>query len=93
MAAQNLQRAGGRVMGAEPGQALNAYGQIHFTELPGLRPVFACSSKAFMFEPGDPTGWNHSLRVDVPIAATREDILGQADSILAAALDTPFPGK
>lgn len=93
MAARNLQRAGGRVIGAEPGQPVNHYGQIHFTEIPGLRPAFACATKAFLFDPGDPTAWNRSLKVDLPLDETRADVLGMADSVLAAALGTPFPSK
>lgn len=93
MAARNLQQAGGRVLGSEPGQPLNAYGQIRFTALPGLRPAFACSSKAFMYEPGNPAAWNRSLKVDIALDETPEDILGQTDSVLAAALRTAFPEK
>ncbi len=93
MAARNLQSAGGQVVGSEPGQSLNHYGQIRFTELAGLRPAFACSTKAFQYEPGDPTAWKRSLKVDVPLAESREDVLGITDSVLSAALASPFPGK
>lgn len=91
--ARELQQTGGLVIGSEPGQPVNAYGDIRFTKLPGLRPAFGCSTKAFIYDPGDVAAWHHSLRVDVPVAETREDILGLTDSTLAAALHTPLPEK
>ena len=91
MAAMELQRAGAKLIGGGPGQPMNAYGDIRFTKLGDLRPVFGCSTKTFINEPGDPTAWHRSLKVNVPMDETREDVLGMTDSVLTAALNTPFP--
>lgn len=89
--ALSLQRAGGRLIGAPSGQPLNAYGDIRFTSLPGLRPVLACSTKTFLSVPGDPAAWHRSLTVDVPVPVTRGDLLGQTDTALVIALKQPCP--
>ncbi len=89
--ALDLQRAGGKIIGTPSGQPLNAYGDIRFTKLPELRPVFACSTKTFLEAPGDPAAWHRSLTVDVPVPVTRGDLFGQTDTALDAALRQPMP--
>ncbi len=91
--ALDLQRAGGKIIGTPSGQPLNAYGDIRFTKLPGLRPAFACSTKTFLDAPGDPSAWHHSLTVDVPVPVTRGDLFGQTDTALEVALRQPMPPR
>lgn len=89
--ARTLQKAGGLLAGEEPGQPENAFGQLRFTRLPGLHPAFACSTKRFCYEPSDPSAWTRSLRVALPLEASREDLLGLGDTVLDRVLALPFP--
>lgn len=91
MNAWSLQAQGARILGSEPGQPINAYGDIRATKLPGLPATFGCSTKAFLYLPKEESAWHRSLQVDMPYDETMEDALGLTDSVLERALALPFP--
>lgn len=89
--AWSLQTQGARILGSEPGQPINAYGDIRATTLPGLPATFGCSTKAFIILPKDDSAWRRSLKVDLALDETAEDALGLTDSVLDRTLAQPFP--
>ena len=90
-AARRLKGDGALVAGGETGQPDNAFGQVHFTALPGLRPVFGCSVRRFLWDKENPEGWQRGLIPDVLLEPTVEDVLGLSDTVLDGVLARPFP--
>ncbi|WP_306597930.1 hypothetical protein [Geothrix sp. 21YS21S-2] len=90
-AARRLKGDGALLAGGETGQPDNAFGQVHFTVLPGLRPVFGCSVRRFLWDKGNPEGWQRGLIPDVLLEPTVEDVLGLSDTVLDRVLARPFP--
>lgn len=89
--ARRLKRAGALIAGAETGQPENAFGQIHFTALPGLKPAFGCSTRRFLWDKGNPEAWRRGLLPDLLTEPMTEDVLGLSDTVLDRVLARPFP--
>lgn len=87
--ARRLKQAGALIAGTETGQPENAFGQIHFTSLPGLKPVFGCSLSRFLWDKVNPEAWRRGLVPDVPLEPTKDDVLGLSDTVLDRVLARP----
>lgn len=89
--AWSLQERGAKVLGAEPGQPINAYGDVRATALPGLHATLGCSTKSFILLPNENMAWHQSLKPDAALDESINDSLGLTDSVLDRVLATPPP--